>query len=73
MTSVLRSKPFAVTPGPANTSRRLLAHAICVLRCILMIPVVVCVFVAWLAATVLATVWLVIAAPFRGPPPSAPD
>lgn len=43
----------------------LVPHAACLLRWLLLIPVAACVAVAWLAATVLATLALVLAAPAR--------
>jgi len=43
------------------------------LRLALLGPVAACVLVAWLAAAVLATVWLVLAAPFRGGRPPTLD
>jgi hypothetical protein len=41
------------------------AHMVCLLRSLLLLPVVACIVVAWLAAATLATAWTVLAAPFR--------
>lgn len=48
---------------PAGNPAR--THMICALRLLLLVPVVACVVAAWLAATALALIWAVLAAPLR--------
>ncbi len=73
MAQARRWVSFAVPQRPAATRHRVLTHAMRALRLALLGPVAACVLVAWLAAAALATVWLVLAAPFRGGRPPTLD
>lgn len=52
-------------PDPGRGLHPALAHAICFLWLMLLLPLAACVLVAWLAATVLALLWAVLGASFR--------
>ncbi len=55
-------------PGARRADARHAAmpHLVCLLRILLLLPVAACVVVAWLAAAVAATLWLVLVGPRRG-------
>jgi hypothetical protein len=50
-----------------------LAHLICAVRLLLLVPLVLCAGVAWLAASVVVAVWVVAMLPFRGHGASGPN
>ncbi len=53
----------AALPRPP-AQHRALAHLICAVRLLLLLPLAVCIGVAWLAASVVAAVWVVAMLPF---------
>jgi hypothetical protein len=58
-------RAHVAAPDRRSIGHRALAHAVCVLRILPLLPLAACVVGAWLAASVLTLLWAVLGAPFR--------
>lgn len=60
-----RARTYAMPRDRLRAEHPALAHIVCVLRVMLLLPVAACVLVAWIIATILAVAWVVLSVPFR--------
>ncbi len=59
-------RPCAAARAAPRAGQAARAHAVCALRLLLLVPVAACVVAAWLVATALTVVWVVVVTPLRG-------